>query len=142
MHMKKILAAVDGSEPSQRGAHLAAEIAHKFGAHLTLTHVLSPLWIPPEVYGLSIDAIQAAHAKEGQRLVSETEKKVHLEGLKIDHVVLEGMPAEALAEFAKTHGYDLMVIGSRGQSAMSRVVLGSVSSRLAHVCQVPLLIVH
>jgi nucleotide-binding universal stress UspA family protein len=140
--MKKVLAAVDGSEPSQRGARMAAEMAHKFGAHLTLTHVLSPLWIPPEVYGLSIDAIQEAHAKEGKRLVSETEKRLETPGLKIDHVVLEGVPADALAEYAKGHGYDLVVIGSRGHSAVSRMVLGSVSSRLAHLCQVPLLIVH
>jgi nucleotide-binding universal stress UspA family protein len=140
--MKKILVAVDGSEPSQRAVRLAANIALKFGAHLTLTHVLSPLWIPPEVYGLSIDAIQQAHAKEGQKLVTEAEKKVQASGLHIERVVLEGVPADAVADYAKTNGYDLVVIGSRGQGAMSRVLLGSVSDRLAHVCQVPLLIVH
>ena len=75
-------------------------------------------------------------------MVAETEKKVETAGLKIDHVVLEGAPADALAEYAKAHGYDLVVVGSRGQGAVSRVVLGSVSSRLAHICQVPLLIVH
>jgi nucleotide-binding universal stress UspA family protein len=140
--VKRILAAVDGSEPSQRGVRLASDIALKFDAQLTLTHVLSPLWIPPEVYGLSIDAIQAAHAKEGQKLVADAEKKVHAPGMKIDRVVLEGVPADALAEFAKTNNYDLVVVGSRGQGAVSRVVLGSVSGRLAHVCQVPLLIIH
>jgi nucleotide-binding universal stress UspA family protein len=140
--MKKILAAVDGSEPSQRGVRLAAELAHKFDAELTLAHVLSPLWIPPEVYGLSIDAIQSAHAKEGQKLVHDAEKMVHGHGLKIERVVLEGVPADALAEFAKANGYDLVVVGSRGQGAMSRVVLGSVSGRMAHLCQIPLLIVH
>jgi len=140
--MKKILAAVDGSEPSQRGVRLAADLASKFGARLTLTHVLSPLWIPPEVYGLSIDAIQQAHAKEGNKLVAEAEKKVQVPGLEIDRVVLEGVPADALADYAKANAYDMVIVGSRGQGAVSRVVLGSVSGRLAHICQVPLLIVH
>jgi nucleotide-binding universal stress UspA family protein len=140
--MKKILAAVDGSEPSQRGVRMAADLALKFGAQLTLIHVLSPLWIPPEVYGLSIDAIQEAHAKEGQKLVSEAEKKVQASGLKIDRMVVQGVPADALAELAKGEHYDLVVVGSRGQGAVSRVVLGSVSGRLAHLCQIPLLIVH
>jgi nucleotide-binding universal stress UspA family protein len=140
--MKKILAAVDGSEPSQRAIRLAADLASKYGAQLTLTHVLSPLWIPPEVYGLSIEAIQDAHAKEGQKLVTDAEKHVHAPGMHIDRVVLEGVPADALADYAKANGYDLLVVGSRGQRAVSRVVLGSVSGRLAHLCQVPLLIVH
>ncbi len=139
--MKKILVAVDGSEPSERAVRLAADIALKFGAHLTLANVLSPLWIPPEVYGLSIEALQRAHAKEGQKLVAEAERQVHDASLKTDRLVLEGVPADALADYAKTNAYDLLAVGTRGQGAVSRVVLGSVSQRLSHVCEVPLLIV-
>jgi nucleotide-binding universal stress UspA family protein len=141
MLLKKILAAVDGSEPSDRATHLAADIASKFGAQLTLAHVLNPLWVPPETYGLSIESIRAAHAKEGNRLVSDAEKKVAAPGLRTDKVVLEGMPADSLAEYAQGNHYDLVVIGSRGQGAMSRIMLGTVSGRLAHLCQMPLLIV-
>jgi nucleotide-binding universal stress UspA family protein len=141
MLLKKILAAVDGSEPSDRAARLAADIAVKFGAQLTLAHVLNPLWVPPETYGLSIEAVRVAHAKEGNRLVSEAEKKVAASGLRTDKVVLEGMPADSLAEYAHGNHYDLVVIGSRGQGAMSRIMLGTVSGRLSHLCQVPILIV-
>jgi nucleotide-binding universal stress UspA family protein len=139
--LKKVLAAVDGSQASDRAARLAADIALKFGAQLTVVHVLNPLWVPPETYGLSIEAIQAAHAKEGNRLVTEAEKKVGEPGLRTDRVVLQGVPADSIAEYANGNKYDLVVVGSRGQGAVSRIMLGSVSSRLAHVCQVPIVIV-
>ena len=44
--MKAILAAVDGSKPSERAARMAADIAVRFGAQVTLICVLEPFWIP------------------------------------------------------------------------------------------------
>jgi nucleotide-binding universal stress UspA family protein len=139
--MKKILVAIDGSEPSNRAALLAAELASKVGARLTLAHVMSPLWIPPETYNLNITAVMEAHAKEAQKLIQNAEKLIRSSDLVIDRIVLDGFPADALADHAKDEGYDLVVVGSRGQSAISRVLLGSFSNRLAHICEVPLLIV-
>jgi nucleotide-binding universal stress UspA family protein len=37
---------------------------------------------------------------------------------------------------------DLVVAGSRGQGAVARALLGSVSDRLVHLCPKPILVVH
>jgi nucleotide-binding universal stress UspA family protein len=139
--MKKVIVAIDGSEPSYRAAGVAAEIASKCGARLTLTHVLNPLWIPPENYGLNLQAIKDAHLKEATKFVDQAQEKIRSTGLQVDRVILDGVPPDTLAEYAKEEGFDLVAVGSRGQNPISRVLLGSFSGRLAHICEVPLLIV-
>ena len=57
-----------------------------------------------------------------------------------DTVILPGRPAEALAGYAREHGYDLVVIGSRG-AGRSKAVLGSVASALARGIGIPVLTV-
>jgi nucleotide-binding universal stress UspA family protein len=61
-------------------------------------------------------------------------------GVEVDTRVLSGPPAETLAEAAAE--VDLVVAGSRGQGAVARALLGSVSDRLVHLCPKPILIVH
>ena len=51
--------------------------------------------------------------------------------------------ADALADaLLAAPDVDLVVAGSRGQGAVARAPLGSVSDRLAHLCPKPILIVH
>jgi len=47
-----------------------------------------------------------------------------------------------VAEAAAAPDVSLVVVGSRGQGAVARVLLGSVSDRLVHVCPKPILVVH
>jgi nucleotide-binding universal stress UspA family protein len=55
-------------------------------------------------------------------------------------VVLNGAAADALAGYAATEGYDVLVAGTRGHG-LSRAVLGSVAARLSRVTGVPVLLV-
>lgn len=56
-------------------------------------------------------------------------------------VVPGGDPAEELERVAAAAGADMVVVGCRGQSAAWRVLLGSVSTRLAHHADRPFLVV-
>ena len=38
-------------------------------------------------------------------------------------------------------GFDLVVVGSKGRGAVSRVLIGSVTDRLVHICKRPILVV-
>ncbi|HKI66281.1 MAG TPA: universal stress protein, partial [Solirubrobacterales bacterium] len=58
----------------------------------------------------------------------------------VDGRRLDGPPAQALAE-ACEDGVDLLVAGSRGYGPMTRLLLGSVSSRLVAIAPCPVLVV-
>ncbi|MBI2603254.1 MAG: universal stress protein [Deltaproteobacteria bacterium] len=49
--------------------------------------------------------------------------------------------AHELNDYALKHHKDLIVVGTKGKGAFDRLVLGSVSTKLAHNAEVPLLIV-
>jgi nucleotide-binding universal stress UspA family protein len=139
--MKKILVAVDGSDESQRAARLAADMAARFGAGLTLVHSIPPLLIPPDAYGFDVGSILGDQEKAAEQLLRAAEAKLERTDVRIARAFVHGPPAETVAKLAESEAFDLVVVGSRGRNAAARVLLGSVSDRLAHICQKPLLIV-
>jgi nucleotide-binding universal stress UspA family protein len=142
VHMRRILVAIDGSAPASRGARLAAEIAVRFGSRLTLAYVVPRLLLPPDVYGLTVEEVEREKRAHGERVLHEALAALGDAGVEIEPVVLSGSPAEMLAQAAEAPDVDLVVAGSRGQGAVARALLGSVSDRLAHICPKPILIVH
>ena len=57
-----------------------------------------------------------------------------------ESVVLGG-PARSLADVAGETGADLIVVGTRGHSALAGVILGSVTQKLLHLATCPVLCV-
>jgi nucleotide-binding universal stress UspA family protein len=139
--MKRILVGVDGSEPSMKAAQLAAEIAIRFGARVTLAYVVPRLLLPPDAYGLTVADVEQEHRVFGEKLLAHALTRLEESGVQVDTVVLTGPPAEGLAESAQAIDVDLVAVGSRGRGAVARMLLGSVSDRLVHICPKPVLVV-
>lgn len=139
--MKRILVGVDGSEPSLKATRMAAEIASRFGSRLTLAHVVPRLLLPPDVYGLTLAEVEKEQRLHADKLVAEALARLVEHGVQAETLVLSGPPAETLAEAAAAPDVDLVVLGSRGRGAVARMLLGSVSDRLVHICPKPVLVV-
>jgi nucleotide-binding universal stress UspA family protein len=52
-----------------------------------------------------------------------------------------GGPAHAIAKIADEAGADLIVVGTRGESPLTRLLLGSVTQRLLHIAEQPVLVI-
>lgn len=140
--MKRVLVAVDGSEPSLKAARMAADIAKRFGAKLTLVHVVPKLLLPPDVYGLTIAEVEKEHRTYADRLLEKAVASLQEPGIEISTAVLYGSPAEAIAEEGAASDVGMIVVGSRGNGAVARMFLGSTSDRLMHISPRPVLVVH
>jgi nucleotide-binding universal stress UspA family protein len=140
--IQRVLVAVDGSDPSLKAVRMAAEVAQRFGARLTLVHVVPRLLLPPDVYGLTIATVEREHRAYAEGVLARAVEAVGTPGMETSTEVLFGSPAECIAEKAAAPDVGLVVLGSRGHGAVARVFLGSVSDRLAHICTKPVLIVH
>jgi nucleotide-binding universal stress UspA family protein len=138
--MKKILVGVDGSEEALRAVDLAAELARAQKASLKLAYVIMPLAFPPNTYGTLLDAITVEEQREAERSLQQAEQRAKRTVDSVEVQTLRGSPAEVLAELAKAPDVQMIVVGTHGRGAVSRFLLGSVSNRLVHICERPVLV--
>ncbi|MGI9412228.1 MAG: universal stress protein [Hyphomicrobiales bacterium] len=79
----------------------------------------------------------------GQGLLNKAKARAAEKGVAHVEAVLRenATPAEAILEAAKEKGADMIVLGSRGLGALSGIVQGSVSQKVAHLADANLVIV-
>jgi nucleotide-binding universal stress UspA family protein len=137
----KILVPIDGSPNSYRGFQYAAELAERFGAEVTLIHVVeNPSYaFAPE--GGSVIPAEAFVNLEGfaNELLQKRKKELAKKGVRADTLVRRGNPALEILNASK--GFDLIVMGSKGMSRFKRLLMGSVSNMIVQSSDVPVLIV-
>lgn len=139
--MKTVLVAVDGSEPSLKGARQAVPLAKALNARLMLVYVIPPTLLPAAAYADTINKIEEAGKLQAQEVLKRAQAEVKNAGGESEVATVHGAPAEALADLASGSGIWGVVIGARGHNAVARVLLGSVADRLVHICDKPVLIV-
>jgi nucleotide-binding universal stress UspA family protein len=71
---------------------------------------------------------------EAERLeyLRALEQEAITAGAKAEFTQTSGNPSRLIVEFAKEWGADLIVVGRRGRSGLTELVLGSVSNYVVH----------
>ena len=122
--MKRILIAYDGGEPAHRALDMAADLAITYQATVGVVSV-----VPFHGGRSPIDPWddRSVHTEE----LREARDLLLARG--IEPVLYEpaGEPAAMIERIALTGEYDVVVVGSRGLSALSRFLQGSVSEHVA-----------
>jgi nucleotide-binding universal stress UspA family protein len=146
-----IVVGVDGSSSSESAVQWAAHEAKMRNVPLTLVHiVVTPAWGPTP--WLLSDTPLPVPAEEDSAL-EESGRKIIAEAIKIvedsarDDASPEiktelyfSVPVSTLVNLSKQA--QMVVVGCRGQNAMSRVLLGSVSNGLLHHAHCPVAVIH
>jgi len=138
----KILLAVDGSAFSdaaidgvaQRPWPANSEVKIITAAEIPVMIGAEP-WAASPLYFEELDhAIRDASTATLERAVSRL-KSTSETRLQITSEVIQGSPREIIVNEAEEWGADLIVMGSRGLRAWSRLLLGSVSNAVVHHAQ-------
>ena len=140
--MPRILIAVDGSELSLDAVHHALQLVQDgLRAEFVLANVQEPASLYELVVSRDPDLIAAASLEAGEHLMAPARALLDAAGLSYDTEVGVGDPAHTLVDIAESTGCDMVVIGARGQGALSSALLGSVSQELVHASPVPVTVV-
>jgi nucleotide-binding universal stress UspA family protein len=138
----KIIAATDFSPAAANAARSAARLARKLGDSLLLVRVIEPpVDVYPEVRVPESGAFEAALRRSNQALMDQEVAALAAEGVPVEGQVLHGSPTGELLTLAVHEGARLIVMGTRGHSALGRLVLGSVVERTVRAASCPVLVV-
>lgn len=139
--LERVLVGLDGSPTAAAAARYALDLAKPHGAKLMLLVVVPPVPMVQDFYG--VGAVDLGRLEEaGWAQVRPVEEELRARGADVEASVRFGAPAEVLARASVEWDANLVVVGSRGQGLVRRVMLGSVSDRLVHICERPVLIFH
>jgi nucleotide-binding universal stress UspA family protein len=136
----KILLAVDGSEHSLHAAQVAADLARAMNAKY-LRIVVAFDKIPTYLGEPNLQTAIEARMKEAQFVLQKTVEAVGKVPAEIHTELIEGTPAEAIIDVAKTRQSEVIVMGSRGLGKLSGLLLGSTSQKVVSHASCPVLIV-
>jgi nucleotide-binding universal stress UspA family protein len=118
----KILVGTDGSDTAAKAVDRAAALAASVGARLTIA--------------------TAGRGSRSQEIVDGEAQRVGAPGLAVDTLVVDADPVSALVDAARAGNHDLLVVGNKGMTGLSRFFrLGSVPNKLSHHLPCNLLIV-
>jgi nucleotide-binding universal stress UspA family protein len=137
--MKKVLIATDGSEYTKEAVSTGLHLAKILGAEVTALYVIDQTSFVSFPIDSSIVSVYSLLENEGKRAVEEVKTEGEGMGVKVSTVVAEGSPTRKIVETAAE--FDLVVIGTLGRSALSKLFMGSVAERVTRYAPCPVLVV-
>jgi nucleotide-binding universal stress UspA family protein len=139
---KKIVWATDGSAAADAALPQLRELAGsngKAGASVVVLHC-EETYVGPRAYGITANVDEP-----------EVKEKIKQQAAELADAGFDATPefvsghfgvaAHAIAEAAENDGADLIVVGTRGHTALGGLLLGSVTQRLLQVAPCPVLVV-
>lgn len=141
---QSILVPVDGSDQSCEALRVAASLVDADSGSLYAINIQD---LPLAEDGMGRAAgLPATNAdeivqREGRAVIDQVCERVGLTSKQVQPIVLSGKPAQAIIDEAHRLGVDAVVMGSRGNSNIKSLVVGSVSYRVMHVAACAVIIV-
>ncbi|MDA1477012.1 universal stress protein [Bacillus changyiensis] len=136
---KKILLAVDGSTHSERSADHAIMIASLVPeSTVECIYVLDYSKAKSEVLH---SASSAQLESDRRKKLKNIEEKFKTADIPYKVTMKHGDPGPMIVSFANDHGFDIVIVGSRGLNSLQEMVLGSVSHKVAKRVNCPVMIV-
>ncbi|PNX53752.1 MAG: hypothetical protein BV458_02730 [Thermoplasmata archaeon M9B2D] len=136
---RRIITAVDGSKSSKHAAKKAIDLAKDTGIDIVALYVIQePNDIYPELGTMYPDVITLMK-KEGRSFLDEIKKMGSEIGVIVKTKLAMGFPDQEIIKEAGKN--DLIVMGCKGKSALSRILMGSVCQKVLHHSSSPVMVI-
>ncbi|CAB3749264.1 universal stress protein UspA [Burkholderia sp. MSh2] len=141
--LQRLMFAVDGSEPSLHAAHVGLG----FAAPTTLLYAAYVIDRAVRLTDIvPVRALEDAYRAEGEEALAKIGPLFHATGNPTKRGIVETRPtsddvAHALMRDAVHWRAELLVVGTHGRRGIAAWLVGSVARRVAHLAQVPVLLV-
>ncbi len=139
--LKKILCPVDHSECSYLALKYAISLALKDEAKLYLMHVIDSRLYDTEIYKFSPYKLNEADMSKIHEDLIESLPEGTTDVLKVETIVVKGIPFHEIINAATEINADIIVIGTHGRTGLSHMMIGSVVEKVVRKAPCPVLTV-
>jgi len=130
--LKKILVPLDGSEWGEAAVPMVLEFSGLLQCEVTLFQAIRPVspWAgdAPLVIPQDIEHRRSSSAA----YLLNVEKRFKDKAINVNSVVVTGVPADTIIDYAKTNSIDLIAMSTHGRSGVDRWVFGSITDKVLH----------
>ena len=136
---QKILIANDGSEGAAKALAVALKLAHRNKARLHMICVEEMARVPATIDEVVEDKLEQNHRFE--QVIARAQLQARATRVKLETHVVPGHAVPSIIEFIEREGFDLLVIGYMGHSALYNRLIGSTTDRLVELAPCHVLVV-
>lgn len=130
---ERILVPTDGSDPSERAAAHALDLAAQFDATVDALFVVEDAH-----WDMVVEKEEAA----GERALDAVASMGETRGVTVEKHLRRGSAAGQIIDAAADYGADLIVMGTQGRTGFSRIAsAGSTTERVVRLTDIPTLVV-
>jgi nucleotide-binding universal stress UspA family protein len=139
----KILVAIDGSKNSLRALKYATRLAGRLSepTDLLLVNAHDDIALRGASQFAGKDAVSGYLKDLGEAELKDAVEFARKSGVSFGTKMVRGQVAQAIARTAADNGCDLIVLGSKGRTALKDLLIGSVAQRVAALADVPVTLV-
>lgn len=139
--MKTILVPTDFSKNANHALKYAVELAKKENAKILLLHAYHTTYVAPDVPYQYAAAIFGATIEDTDKKLRSLLKRIQIKNIKCEAINIERFPVDAIIDVAdKTKPY-LIVMGTKGATGISEVLMGSNTAKVIEKAKCPVIAV-
>jgi nucleotide-binding universal stress UspA family protein len=141
LNFKVIVVPTDFSDRSLRALPYAVSLADRFDARLKILYVNEPSLQVSDVAWVGVDdrTTSEAHMEKARRTLEKIVLDHVPRDVRVDAEVISGDPVDAVVEYARDSGADLIVMATHGRGGLSHVLMGSVAEHIVRKAPCPVL---
>ena len=129
----------DGSDGAFKALTTAFKLALQADAELHMLCVAEVSYFPGIIAEVEVERERAD--RRFAPMIERAKKLAALRGLTLECHLLPGHPVPTIVNFVRTHGFDLLVIGFMGHSALYKSLIGSTTDWLVELAPCAVLVV-
>lgn len=139
----KVLIPVDGSPSSLHAVEhvIASQAWLKEQPEVHLLNVQWKLATGNVKLFISQETINDYYREQGEAAMAAARDKLDAAGLAYRYHISVGAPADGIIQYATDQKIDQIVMGAHGQKTLSSLLLGSIAGKVAHMSDIPVLLV-
>jgi nucleotide-binding universal stress UspA family protein len=139
---EQILVSLDGSRLAEEAIEPATRLARLLDAEVVLVRALSPTLHPRYDHGrVVLSSGDFAELDDAWHYLAERADGVRAMGQRASVWVVEGSPAAAITNAARSDDMDLIAMTTHGRGGLGRMLLGSIADGVVRRSTVPVLLI-